>query len=164
VGPPSVTLERKPSRCRPSINRTCSFDTGIEVRPNRAFDAFWRCEHTCARLTSDMACRYRMRSRPSEAEELGGRRGPGELCRAADSRRRLKRERPEKEFSERRAVDARRQWAANGGWELRMGSGVVCAYKISGVRHLAADQSRVERWRRAGGLAPKTSGAWRGHK
>jgi hypothetical protein len=54
VGPPSVMDERKPSRCRPRARLTCSFETGIDVRPRRALDAFWRCEHTCARLTRDM--------------------------------------------------------------------------------------------------------------
>lgn len=54
VIPPSVTEERKPSRCRPSARLTCILETGIDVRPRRAFDAFCRCEQTCARLTRDM--------------------------------------------------------------------------------------------------------------
>jgi hypothetical protein len=52
--PPRVTEERKPSRCRPRTKFTCILETGIDVRPRRAFDAFCRCEHTCARFTSDM--------------------------------------------------------------------------------------------------------------
>ena len=35
---------------------TCILETGMEVRPSRALEAFCRCEHTCARLTSDILC------------------------------------------------------------------------------------------------------------
>ena len=54
VDPPNVTVEMKPSRCRPSMRLTWSFETGTEVRPSRALEAFCMCEHTCARLTRDM--------------------------------------------------------------------------------------------------------------
>lgn len=54
VGPPRVTEERKPSRCRPSAMLTCILETGIDVSPRRALDAFCMCEQTWARLTRDM--------------------------------------------------------------------------------------------------------------
>ena len=33
---------------------TCILETGIDVSPSRALDAFCMCEQTCARLTRDM--------------------------------------------------------------------------------------------------------------
>ena len=62
--PPRVTDERNPSRCRPRTRLTCIFETGIDVRPRRALEAFCRCEHTCARFTSDMMA-VSMRRLPS---------------------------------------------------------------------------------------------------
>jgi hypothetical protein len=54
VGPPSVTDERKPSRCRPRAMFACILETGMDVNPSRAFEAFCKCEQTCARLTRDI--------------------------------------------------------------------------------------------------------------
>lgn len=52
--PPRVTEERKPDCCRERERRRCRAVEGIEVRPRRALEAFWRCEQTWERLTSDI--------------------------------------------------------------------------------------------------------------
>lgn len=54
VKPPRVTEERKPECCSARRRERCRLVDGTEVRPNRAFEAFCRCEHTCARFTRDM--------------------------------------------------------------------------------------------------------------
>ena len=74
VVPPRVTEEMKPSRWRPSIRLTCNLETGIEVRPRRALDAFWRCEHTCARLTRDMVTDGEFAPSRGSREQVGGQR------------------------------------------------------------------------------------------
>lgn len=55
VGPPRVTVERNPCFWRRSDSDRCIRESGIEVRPRRARDAFCMCEQTWARLTRDMA-------------------------------------------------------------------------------------------------------------
>lgn len=54
VGPPRVTVERKPCFWRRRERDRCMRERGIEVRPRRAREAFCMCEQTCARLTRDM--------------------------------------------------------------------------------------------------------------
>lgn len=54
VGPPRVTVLRKPCFCRSSERERCMRDRGIEVTPRRAREAFCMWEQTWARLTSDM--------------------------------------------------------------------------------------------------------------
>jgi len=54
VGPPRVTVERKPLDCRARARDRCRFVEGIEVRPRRAFEAFCRWLQTCARFTRDI--------------------------------------------------------------------------------------------------------------
>lgn len=53
-GPPRLTVERKPCFCRWSDKERCSLDSGTDVSPKRASDAFCKCEQTCERLTRDM--------------------------------------------------------------------------------------------------------------
>ena len=57
VGPPRVTVLRKPCFWRRSDSERCMRERGIEVRPRRAREAFCMCEQTWARLTRDMAGR-----------------------------------------------------------------------------------------------------------
>lgn len=47
---------------------TCIFETGMEVRPRRALEAFCRCEQTWARLTRDIV----VVGRPAWAWGWGG--------------------------------------------------------------------------------------------
>jgi hypothetical protein len=54
VGPPRVTVLRKPCFWRRSERERCMRERGIEVRPRRAREAFCMCEQTWARLTRDM--------------------------------------------------------------------------------------------------------------
>jgi len=56
VRPPRVTEDRKPDVCKERDRRKCKAVEGMDVRPRRALEAFWRCEHTCERLTRDMLC------------------------------------------------------------------------------------------------------------
>jgi len=53
-GPPRVTVETKPAFCRARARERCRFVEGMDVRPSRALEAFWRCEQTCARFTRDI--------------------------------------------------------------------------------------------------------------
>lgn len=52
--PATWTVDIKPCFCIARHRDRCIFVIGIDVRDNRARDAFWRCEHTCARLTKTM--------------------------------------------------------------------------------------------------------------
>lgn len=52
--PDRVTEEMKPAAWRARESRRWRFVDGIEVRPSRAFEAFWRCEQTWERSTRDM--------------------------------------------------------------------------------------------------------------
>lgn len=54
VGPPRVTVLRKPCFWRRRERERCMRERGIEVRPRRAREAFCMCEQTWARLTRDM--------------------------------------------------------------------------------------------------------------
>ncbi len=54
VRPPRVTEERKPAVWRESVRARSMLVEGMEVRPRRALEAFWRCEQTFARCTRDM--------------------------------------------------------------------------------------------------------------
>lgn len=54
VTPPRVTLERKPEDWSARRSLRWRFVEGMDVRPRRALEAFWRCEQTWARLTSDI--------------------------------------------------------------------------------------------------------------
>lgn len=62
VGPPRVTEEKKPDECIASTRVKIMFDEGTDVIPSRALEAFWRCEHTCDKVTRDM-----MMGRPAKA-------------------------------------------------------------------------------------------------
>ena len=84
MGPPSVTEERKPSRCRPSAILTCILETGIDVSPSLAVDAFCMCEHTCARLTRDMAVVMIGFCPQWAAKRAGAMAGGGGLCSPGD--------------------------------------------------------------------------------
>lgn len=55
MSPPRVTEERNPDCCSARRSVRWRLVEGIEVRPRRALDAFWRCEQTCARFTRDIA-------------------------------------------------------------------------------------------------------------
>lgn len=52
--PPRTTVDTNPEDCRASARRRCWFVCGIDVNPNRAREAFWRCEQTLERCTSDI--------------------------------------------------------------------------------------------------------------
>lgn len=52
--PPRVTEERKPEDCSASVRVSIMFVEGTDVRPKRALEAFWRCEHTWERFTRDI--------------------------------------------------------------------------------------------------------------
>lgn len=49
-----MTELRKPEDCRARERVRSWFVEGMEVRPSRAFEAFWRWEQTFARWTSDI--------------------------------------------------------------------------------------------------------------
>lgn len=49
-----MTEERKPELWRARERVRSWLVEGIEVRPRRALDAFWRCEQTFARWTRDI--------------------------------------------------------------------------------------------------------------
>jgi hypothetical protein len=49
--PATWTVEKRPCFCMLRHSARCSFVIGMEVRPRRARDAFWRCEQTLLRLT-----------------------------------------------------------------------------------------------------------------
>ncbi len=67
-GPARVTEERKPEVWRESISARIRFEEGTEVRPRRAREAFWRCEQTWARLTSDILMVVGEESEPWRAQ------------------------------------------------------------------------------------------------
>jgi len=74
-----VTEERNPELRRASSRFRCRLVEGTEVRPSRALEAFWRCEQTWARFTSDI---LRVRWRLSVELEVRSPRGRwGELHR-----------------------------------------------------------------------------------
>lgn len=52
--PPRVTDERKPEDWRARVSLRIMLVEGTEVRPRRALEAFWMCEHTLERWTRDM--------------------------------------------------------------------------------------------------------------
>lgn len=52
--PALVTDDIKPAEWRARESRRCRFVEGMEVRPSRAFEAFWRWEQTWERETRDM--------------------------------------------------------------------------------------------------------------
>ena len=54
MGPPRVTEEMKPERWRQSESERRSEVEGMEVRPSRAREAFWRWEQAWDRVTSDI--------------------------------------------------------------------------------------------------------------
>lgn len=54
VIPPRTTVERKPEVCSASVSRRIMLEEGTDVKPRRALEAFWRCEHTFERWTSDI--------------------------------------------------------------------------------------------------------------
>lgn len=54
TGPPRVMLDRKPLRWRDSVRDRCRDVLGMEVRPRRAREAFWRCEQVWESWTRDM--------------------------------------------------------------------------------------------------------------
>lgn len=54
MSPARVTEDRKPADWRASVSRRIWFVEGTEVRPRRAFEAFWRWEQTFERCTRDM--------------------------------------------------------------------------------------------------------------
>lgn len=54
MSPARVTVERKPEDCRARESARSWLVEGMEVRPSRALEAFWRCEQTFARCTRDM--------------------------------------------------------------------------------------------------------------
>lgn len=58
VGPPRVTEERKPECWRQRARERSWFVEGIEVRPRRALEAFWRWEQAWARFTRDISCSF----------------------------------------------------------------------------------------------------------
>lgn len=49
-------MDTKPDDWRARARRRCWFVRGIEVKPRRAREAFWRWEQTLARWTNDMVC------------------------------------------------------------------------------------------------------------
>ena len=77
-GPPRTTVLRKPEFCNASMSFRWNFESGMEVRPRRAREAFWRWEQVFARWTRDILS--------AEKEGgVGGRRmkegGRSEVCR-----------------------------------------------------------------------------------
>jgi len=54
ANPPRVTEERKPDCWSARVRVRIMFVEGTEVRPRRALEAFWRCEHTFERWTRDI--------------------------------------------------------------------------------------------------------------
>ena len=54
TGPPRATVDMKPEDCRQRESDRRRFVEGMEVRPRRAREAFWRCAQVCARVTRDM--------------------------------------------------------------------------------------------------------------
>lgn len=72
--PPRVTEERNPDCWSASERVRIMFVEGTEVRPSRALDAFWRCEHTFERWTRDMLVVVRECEGPAWAQDwMGGR-------------------------------------------------------------------------------------------
>lgn len=61
MSPARVTEERKPADWRARVSRRIWFVEGTEVRPRRAFEAFWRWEQTFERCTRDMIASCIMR-------------------------------------------------------------------------------------------------------
>ena len=96
--PPRTTDDMKPLFCRASMRPKWNFVSGIEVRPKRAREAFWRWEQVLARWTRDIfamgACPeglvevgYEGRfSLPTAAIKVGVRNGRAEDWLRADSR------------------------------------------------------------------------------
>jgi len=54
---------------------TCILETGIDVNPRRALEAFCMCEQTCARLTRDILAAVVVGICPRRAAAAGGRDG-----------------------------------------------------------------------------------------
>lgn len=54
VGPARYTEDRKPARWRAVARCMLDLEDRNEVRPRRALEAFWRCEHMSTSVLNDM--------------------------------------------------------------------------------------------------------------